>query len=243
MNTAEGNYWQGITNGSRGTSRVGWNEEVLQFDCGGSQEVLEVCFPVVVEDGETRTDVDFLIKLLDEIDRRPIPAPGPIEQRWTRGSRQLFSPASVVHGQDGEKVPFGKKGRELFCWVGVIMYLPLEEEVEVEEGLNENGSNTSVGGDRGKYQPRGNRLRNEISRYFADIYTPMVYDILPKFGAPHWSKILLPRDEAERQRLKHKLRERYPVHEFQKHREKSDPDKILGNWLADWLFRDCSKDK
>ena len=48
-----------------------------------------------------------------------LPAPSPIEQRWSARSRAPLSPAHSPGGDD------------LHCWVGIIMYLP-EGEAEVE---------------------------------------------------------------------------------------------------------------
>ena len=40
------------------------------------------------------TDLEYVIQLLNDIEKKQIPAPGPIEQRWTRGSDSLLSAAS-----------------------------------------------------------------------------------------------------------------------------------------------------
>ena len=47
-----------------------------------------------------------------------MPAPGPIEQRWTASSKAFMSPA------------YSENENEVFSWVGVIMYLP----ADVSEG-------------------------------------------------------------------------------------------------------------
>ena len=53
-----------------------------------------------------------MVDLLEMIEREGIPAPAPIEQRWSSGSASWLSPAA---------------GEGLFSWVGVIMYLPTDE--------------------------------------------------------------------------------------------------------------------
>mmetsp|Transcript_9413 Transcript_9413/g.11565 ORF Transcript_9413/g.11565 Transcript_9413/m.11565 type:complete len:160 (-) Transcript_9413:56-535(-) len=57
----------------------------------------------------------FMIDLLDMIETQGIPAPAPIEQRWTSGSSARMSPA---HGP----------ADSLHSWVGIIMYLPTNDQ-------------------------------------------------------------------------------------------------------------------
>ena len=61
--------------------------------------------------------------LLQLVQRHGVPAPAPIEQRWTAGSAAPMSPAA------GDP-------RSLHSWVGVIMYLPEEagQRAAVTEG-------------------------------------------------------------------------------------------------------------
>lgn len=54
--------------------------------------------------------------LLSEIDAAAIPAHAPIEQRWTASTPSPMSPASSPQPD------------EVHSWVGVIMYLPTEDE-------------------------------------------------------------------------------------------------------------------
>ena len=56
------------------------------------------------------SDMRYMLRLLDIIEREGIPAPAPIEQRWTAGSSSLLSPARSTT-EDA-----------LFSWVGIIMY-------------------------------------------------------------------------------------------------------------------------
>ena len=55
-------------------------------------------------------DMRYMLRLLDIIESEGIPAPAPIEQRWTAGSSSLLSPARST-AEDA-----------LFSWVGIIMY-------------------------------------------------------------------------------------------------------------------------
>jgi L-galactono-1,4-lactone dehydrogenase len=60
-------------------------------------------------------DLDYMEALLALIESRAVPAPAPIEQRWTAASRAPMSPAYSESG-------------EISSWVGIIMYLPTDEE-------------------------------------------------------------------------------------------------------------------
>ena len=99
VNAVEAEFWKHATGYQYKPS-----DQLLQFDCGGSQWVQENCFKVT--DGE---DMRFMTKLLVEIEARNIPAPSPIEQRWSAGSRSRMSPAAGAAG-------------DVFSWVGIIMY-------------------------------------------------------------------------------------------------------------------------
>ena len=59
--------------------------------------------------------------LLNKIEAAKMPAPSPIEQRWTCGSASHMSPASAA-AEEGDSQDY------LFSWVGIIMYLPTENE-------------------------------------------------------------------------------------------------------------------
>jgi L-galactono-1,4-lactone dehydrogenase len=60
-------------------------------------------------------DLDYMEALLALIEAKAVPAPAPIEQRWTAASRAPMSPAYSDCG-------------EISSWVGIIMYLPTDEE-------------------------------------------------------------------------------------------------------------------
>uniref|UniRef100_A0A0D6R329 FAD-binding PCMH-type domain-containing protein n=1 Tax=Araucaria cunninghamii TaxID=56994 RepID=A0A0D6R329_ARACU len=110
VNMAEAEYWKK----SEGY-RVGWSDEILGFDCGGQQWVSEICFPVGTLTKPNLKDINYVEELIKLIKNEKIPAPAPIEQRWTASSRSLLSPAS-------SSVPDA-----LFSWVGIIMYMPTME--------------------------------------------------------------------------------------------------------------------
>ena len=107
VNKAEESFWRQ----SEGV-RIDWSDRILQFDCGGEQWVSEVCFPVP----ESNTcDVEYVESVLDIIENEAIPAPAPIEQRWSAPST---SPMSAASGKLPSNVA------PMYSWVGIIMYLP-----------------------------------------------------------------------------------------------------------------------
>ena len=93
------------------------SEQVLGFDCGGQQWVLETAFPTGTLDTPSGADLDYMERLLDLIEEHGIAAPAPIEQRWTASSTSPMSPASAPGGDLAT----------VHSWVGIIMYLPPEE--------------------------------------------------------------------------------------------------------------------
>lgn len=107
VNQAEAEFWKK----SEGY-RVGWSDEILGFDCGGQQWVSETCFPAGTLSKPSINDLEYIEELKKLIEKANIPAPAPIEQRWTARSQSLMSPASSSAEDD------------IFSWVGVIMYLP-----------------------------------------------------------------------------------------------------------------------
>eukprot|EP01062_Namystynia_karyoxenos_P027557 TRINITY_DN2110_c5_g1_i1.p1 TRINITY_DN2110_c5_g1~~TRINITY_DN2110_c5_g1_i1.p1 ORF type:complete len:570 (+),score=144.40 TRINITY_DN2110_c5_g1_i1:80-1789(+) len=106
VNAAEALFWQG-----RQGVRVEDSADVLGFQCGGHQWVYETCFPAGTLERPSLADIDYMETVLKQVESQGIPAPCPIEQRWTCG---CSSPMSPSHGGPGD----------LFSWVGVIMYLP-----------------------------------------------------------------------------------------------------------------------
>ncbi|KAJ7972155.1 L-galactono-1,4-lactone dehydrogenase [Quillaja saponaria] len=107
INQAEAEFWQK----SEGY-RVGWSDEILGFDCGGQQWVSETCFPAGTLNKPSMKDLEYIEELKQLIEKEEIPAPAPIEQRWTTSTKSPMSPASSSSAED------------IFSWVGIIMYLP-----------------------------------------------------------------------------------------------------------------------
>ena len=112
VNKAEAAFWKG----NQGV-RVGWSDEILGFDCGGQQWVFEVAFPCGTQSSPNNNDIRYMEELLQLVERNKIPAPSPIEQRWSSGSSSSMSPCSG-------------NPDALFSWVGIIMYLPEDPDKE-----------------------------------------------------------------------------------------------------------------
>lgn len=110
VNKAEALFWER----SQG-ERIDWSDRILGFECGGQQWVSEVALPCGKVGASDGRDLAYMQDLLDMIESSDIPAPAPIEQRWTRRSSSPMSPAHSPHPND------------LHTWVGIIMYLPTEE--------------------------------------------------------------------------------------------------------------------
>ena len=202
VNRAEASFWhlnQGV--------RIGRSDEILGFDCGGQQWVLEMAFPVGTLERPTYADLNFVTELKSKLEAANIPAPAPIEQRWTSSSISYMSPA------------YSENPKELFSWVGIIMYLP--------PGQDETA-------------------REDITRRFED-YADIMRSVGKKYGAvPHWAKIELPglvggnsiriNYDYKLKQLKKSLQDRYDVKRFICTRAELDPDHILSNNLLDTLF-------
>lgn len=100
VNQAEAEFWRK----SEGY-RVGWSDEILGFDCGGEQWVSETCFPAGTLSKPSMKDLEYIEELMQLINKELIPAPAPIEQRWTARSKSPMSPAS------------SKSEDDIFSWV------------------------------------------------------------------------------------------------------------------------------
>lgn len=109
VNKAEAAFWRA----SQGW-RVGDSQAILGFDCGGEQCVSEVAFPCGTRKAPNGADLEFVRATLKHIREHNIPAPAPLEQRWSCGSRAPMSPVYSA----------GNAGEALHCWLGIIMYLP-----------------------------------------------------------------------------------------------------------------------
>lgn len=100
VNAAEAAFWR-----KNEGYQLKPSDQLLQFDCGGQQWVFEVCFNTGSYDANNGNDMLFMEQILSKIESQNIPAPAPIEQRWSSSSSSLMSPA---HGDQGG----------LHCWVG-----------------------------------------------------------------------------------------------------------------------------
>ncbi|KAH9649047.1 L-galactono-1,4-lactone dehydrogenase [Citrus sinensis] len=120
VNQAEAEFWRK----SEGY-RVGWADEILGFDCGGQQWVSETCFPSGTLAKLSMKDLEYTEELKQLIEKEDIPAPAPIEQRWTARSQSVMSPA------------YSSVQDDIFSWVGIIMYLPTMDARQRKEITDE----------------------------------------------------------------------------------------------------------
>jgi L-galactono-1,4-lactone dehydrogenase len=107
VNVAEAAFWRA----SAGW-RVGDSEAILGFECGGEQCVSEVAAPCGTRARPSGADIAFARDTLALIRAGSVPAPCPIEQRWSAASAAPMSPVHSANAND------------LFTWIGIIMYLP-----------------------------------------------------------------------------------------------------------------------
>ena len=192
VNTAEAEFWKRSEGYQTKPS-----DQLLQFDCGGQQWVWEVCFPTGTYDEKNDNDTHFMEKLLAGIEEMGIAAHSPIEQRWSASSSSLMSPA---HGPPGS----------LHSWVGIIMYLPSDDE----------------------------RQRREITHTFNGMYCDLMRSVGHEVNAAsHWAKLEIPKTIDGIVDLQEHISERYPVQKFTDLRGTLDPKNIMGNSLMDLAFR------
>jgi L-galactono-1,4-lactone dehydrogenase len=73
-------------------------------------------------------------ELLRIIEAAAIPAPAPIEQRWTAASSSAMSPAAAGRtAAAGSSCTSAKLlDSSVFSWVGIIMYLPSDDPQQRE---------------------------------------------------------------------------------------------------------------
>jgi len=208
-NKAEKDFWmnaQGLD--------LAPSEKKLNFDCGGQQWVYEVCFPVGTYGMPNEKSMSFMEELLKEIESNNVPAPAPIEQRWTSGSKSPLSPASVITGKDYCESSY-EANNALFSWVGVIMYLPSED-----------------------LDPTGYR-RDFITESFKDQYCKLVRKVGSKYGLMcHWAKLEIPNGEDE-EVIAQSVRDRFGprvCEVYNKARDMYDPKRLLSNQLIAKVF-------
>lgn len=200
VNQAEANFWKSRSN----TTQIKPSDQLLQFDCGGQQWVLEVCFPTGTYDENNGNDMRFMEELLHYIESNNIPAPAPIEQRWSRTSSSLMSPSHSNHPQG------------LHTWVGVIMYLPLDNEEQ----------------------------RKQITKKFSNTYAMLVKILSHRYGAvAHWAKLETPISDIDKSMSRSVMHRKYPMDKFNALRSKYDPHNILTNPLMDTFFHTDENDE
>lgn len=114
----------GVPDGAR--VRYDWSDRVLGFDCGGAQWVNEVALPAGSWSAPDSRGSEFVRRILEDVvERRGLPAPSPIEQRWTAATSSPMSPAAAGRwAQDGAAAPVDA----IFSWVGIIQYMPREDD-------------------------------------------------------------------------------------------------------------------
>ncbi|CAI6008176.1 unnamed protein product [Closterium sp. NIES-65] len=230
INQAEALYWK-LSEGER----EGWSDQILGFDCGGQQWVSEVCFKAGGGSGTTTSstaaassssnaaDIAYMEELLTLIESEGIPAPAPIEQRWTSGSRSPMSPtAGACNAANAATAAAGSAassaagsaadGRALddvYSWVGIIMYLPSNDPDQ----------------------------RAAITKHFLDYKFLTARRLWDKYGAhEHWAKIEIPADPATREWLVSRVARDFPVAKLNEYRRKLDPKNVLANDMLDVLF-------
>ena len=140
-------------------------------------------------------------ELTASLEKAGVAAPSPIEQRWTARSTAPMSPC------------YSNNEKDIFCWVGIIMYLPTGQTPEERE---------------------------DIRRSFEEYKVAVLGPLMEKYNArTHWAKIELPYYETERHRIfamRKSLRRCFPIDEFNSWRKKLDPNNILANEIIDQLF-------
>ena len=110
VNAAEADFWKKASG-----VRVGWSDQILGFDCGGQQWVLEVALPTGTLAQSSLADLNFIQDVLKLIERHKFLAAAPIEHRWTAASSSYLSPAYSAHKED------------VFSWLGIISYMPTDD--------------------------------------------------------------------------------------------------------------------
>jgi L-galactono-1,4-lactone dehydrogenase len=270
INREEAKCWQLSTG-----SRIDDSTNILGFDCGGEQFVYEICFPIgTLKEMEKQQslqrqqrggsvkqpkDLEFIGKLLNLIEKNRIPAPSPIEHRWTARSTSKMSPA------------YSENPDEIFAWVGIIMYIPRDVKKKI---LGEVGAKASE-------EAEAKDIQLHIKEQFQK-YMNLIQPLCREYSATaHWAKIEIPQyialsdkekviqntnagffswiwnslpggqqqqssssspsvplDSSENLLLdlRQRLGERYPLQEFHSYRTVLDPKRVLSNELVDTLL-------
>jgi len=186
--------------------------DLLQFDCGGQQWVSEVCMPAGTLDHPTGSELKFMDEVLALIEAHDIPAPSPIEQRWSGNSSSVMSPAHATAAQRGRLLAGLDLQDTMHSWVGIIMYLPTSDP----------------------------KVRDAITKAFMGYRRRCAAAIWPLHdAAEHWAKVELPwtsRDGTEAGEaayarelavLRARLAGRFPLEALEAGRQRLDPKRIL----------------
>jgi L-galactono-1,4-lactone dehydrogenase len=203
VNQAEAAFWKR----SEGI-RIDWSDRILGFDCGGHQWVSEVAFHAPL--GQRR-DLEYMTKLLRLIQDHQIPAPAPIEQRWTSGSGSLMSP--VYRGPD--TLP---PDQDVYSWVGIIMYLPTDDEA----------ARQSITREFWRYRHLCAKLWEayDAAEHWAKIEIPSP-SYMGSEDALRYKNFILKR-----------VREKYPLDNFGRAHRMLDPNRIMTNAFIDEVLLD-----
>ncbi|KDD75406.1 hypothetical protein H632_c698p0, partial [Helicosporidium sp. ATCC 50920] len=182
-------------------------------------------------DRPSGADMRYVQELLALVERHRIPAPGPVEQRWSAGSASPMSPARGPP-------------ESVHSWVGIIMYAPPDEaEGRGTKDGAEKAADGSVGdGEREisrpvttKTRPAG--VRGEVQQAFERYALLVDRELSERYGAlSHWAKLELPDDPRDRERVRRLIASRLPVGAFQRYRADLDPKNILGSPEIDALL-------
>ena len=202
INRAEASFW----NNNQGV-RIGKSDEILGFDCGGQQWVLEMAFPVGTLKEPTFSDLNFVTELKSKLEEANIPAPAPIEQRWTSASTSYMSPA------------YSENPNELFSWVGIIMYLPPGQDDQARENITK------------RFEDYADIMRTVGKKYGAVPHWAKIE--LPGLVRGNMSN---GNYIDKLKQLRESLEKRYDTKKFISARKQLDPDHILSNHLLETLF-------
>ena len=188
--------------------RVDWSDRVLGFECGGSQWVSEVAMPAGTAADPDGSGVRFVRDVLEEVvEKDGLPAPAPIEQRWTASSSSPMSPASRRRWELG-RGPARPGEHPLFSWVGIIQYMP-SADTPVRSAVTASF----------KHRYEAECRRRLWGKYHA---------------LPHWAKAETDGlSDAETRQLLGWVRDAYPVEAFEDVRMQLDPRRVLRNARLD----------
>ena len=202
VNRAEAEFWylsQGV--------RVGRSDEILGFDCGGQQWVLEMAFPTGTLQTPTYSDLKFVMELKKKLEEANIPAPSPIEQRWTGSSKSYMSPA------------YSESSDEVFSWVGIIMYLPPGQGDREREKITR------------CFEEYVDIMYDVGQKYGAVPHWAKIE--IPNLDTGKTDDI---KKVAKIKELKCRLQKRYDLAKFNRARNILDPDHILSNDLIEQIL-------